>query len=124
MNATQNQQPALTPLEINYLLFKNKSLDEIKQASTECRLPITNAVINNDFETVSNYVNDPKYSVEYNLERQTPLMLAAMLSNSDMVKLLLREAGMMDHEFNQAIDFTTSPEIKELLSEYGEIAKE
>jgi ankyrin repeat protein len=123
MNTTSHES-ILTPLEINYLLFKNKSHEEIKQASLECRLPITNAVINNDYETVRNYVDDPKYSVENNLERQTPLMLAAMLSNPDMVRLLLREAGMMDHEFNQAIDFTTSPEIKELLSEYGELAKE
>lgn len=111
----------LTPLEIDYLQFRNKPRNIIEEAAKDCRLPITKAIINRDTETIINYIEDPEYTVENNLCRQTPLMLAAMLSDDEYVKLLLREAGMMDHDFNQAIDFTDNPMIQEILHEFGEI---
>lgn len=113
----------LTPLEIDYMQFKNKPYEEIQEASNSCRLPIAKAIIDKDYDKIKEYVTNPNHTIENNLYRQTPLMLAALINDATSVNILMREAGMMDHDFNQAIDFTTSNEIKDMLFYYGETSK-
>ena len=73
------------------------------------------------------YINEN--NVENTLYRQTPLMFASYLGKVEIVKMLLHEAGMLDHEFKQAIDYTckfginteNKDEIIKILSTVGEL---
>lgn len=101
----------LKPLEMdirNYLTEEDKST----------RLKAFKAVLDDDEDYLINYIKQAV--IETTLERQTPLMLAALLNKKPLVKILIDEAGIIDNLDFQAIDYTSNKEIIEMLERRGE----